>query len=189
MSVSTPTAYWAALAAQGAQGLGGTAGTNGSTGATGSTGSTGAFGGNSTTLTASTAYTGTTLTTTTLVLPSEPISATHSGHCSIIWESSSTTQGKPTFGVGMNNAPTDLWVISKSFSTATAVLYTTVTTTTNTNVTASLTPSAITIGYPLELDFILKTGATNPVTLTIYYLNTGTGTITLEPGSYCAWLD
>jgi hypothetical protein len=91
--------------------------------------------------------------------------------------------------MGMNNAPTDLWVIANTQSTATSVTYTTITSTTTTAVTSTLTPSATGTGYVTNLDFVLETGSSNPVTLTIYGdTQSSSDELNVEPGSSCGWL-
>jgi hypothetical protein len=144
--------------------------------------------GNSVALTSATGITGTTMATTGLVLPTIPVSKTVRGHCTLIWEQA-TAVSTVTFGMGMNNAPTDLWVIANTQSTTTSVTYTTITGTTTTAVTSTLTPSATSTGYVTNLDFVLETGSSNPVTLTIYGdTQSSSDELYVEPGSSCGWL-
>ena len=132
----------------------------------------------------------TSLTSTGIVLPSVPASTTVHGTCAIIWEGSSTSY-TTTFGLGANNAPTDLWVIGTmhggSNGGTSADKYTTITNTTVTAVTTAGTPGAASTGYRADIDFTLVAGS-NPVVVTLYYeSSSGSGTSYVEPGSAC-WL-
>jgi hypothetical protein len=134
--------------------------------------------------------TSTSLTSTGIAFPSVPASTTVHGTCAIIWEGSSTSYST-TFGMGANNAPTDLWVLGTMHGGANggtlADKYTAITSTTATTVTTAGTPGAATTGYRADIDFMLVTG-TNPVTLTLYYESSNSsGTSSIEPGSAC-WL-
>jgi hypothetical protein len=148
------------------------------------------YGANSTILTSPTTISTGTLTTTGLVLPPVPISTTVRGHCSLIWEQS-TAAATVTFGLGMNHAPTDLWVAPPTIWNGTSVAfgaYTTITGTSATNITSTITPAATATGYKVEFDFTLNTGATNPVTLTVYGLTSNiSDALVVEPGSACGW--
>jgi hypothetical protein len=124
------------------------------------------------------------------VLPSVPTGTTVHGTCAIIWEGSSTSYAT-TFGLGANNAPTNLWIIGTMHSGANggtqADKYTNITNATATAVTTAGTPGAASTGYRVEIDFTLVTGS-NPVTLTLYYQSSSSsGTSYVEPGSAC-WL-
>jgi hypothetical protein len=142
------------------------------------------------TVTAVASTTSTSLASTGLVLPSVPTGTTVHGTCAIIWEGSSTSYAT-TFGLGANNAPTNLWVIGTMHSGANggtqADKYTNITNATATAVTTAGTPGAASTGYRVEIDFTLVTGS-NPVTLTLYYQSSSSsGTSYVEPGSAC-WL-
>jgi hypothetical protein len=149
-----------------------------------------AYGSNGTVLTTPTSITGTSLTTTGLALPAVPVSTTVRGSCHLIWEQSTAT-ATATFGVGMNNAPTDLYVEPAVIWNGTAYgagLYATVTSNTATNITSTITPALIATGYSIDFNFSLIAGATNAVTLTIYGLTSNTAdALVIEPGSYCDW--
>ena len=124
------------------------------------------------------------------MLPSVAANTTVHGTCAIIWEGSSTSYST-TFGLGANNAPTDLWVLGTmhggSNGATLADKYTTITNTTATAVTTAGTPGAASTGYRADIDFTLVAGS-NPVTLTLYYeSSSGSGTSYVEPGSAC-WL-
>ncbi len=142
------------------------------------------------TLTTVGSTTSTSLTSTGIVLPGVPAGTTVHGTCAIIREGSSTSYST-TFGLGANNAPTDLWVLGTmhggSNGATLADKYTTITNTTATAVTTAGTPGAASTGYRGDIDFTLVTGS-NPVTLTLYYeSSSGSGTSSVEPGSAC-WL-
>jgi hypothetical protein len=141
-------------------------------------------------LTSVTSTTSTSLTSTGIVLPSVPASTTVHGRCAIIWEGSSTSY-TTTFGLGANNAPTDLWVLGTmhggSNGGTLADKYTTISNTTATAVTTAGTPGAASSGYRVDIDFTLVTGS-NPVVITLYYeSSSSSGTSYVEPGSAC-WL-
>jgi hypothetical protein len=148
--------------------------------------------GNESALTSPASTTSTSLTSTGIVLPGVPASTTVHGTCALIWEGSSTSYST-TFGLGANSAPTDLWVLGTMHGGANGATlsdrYATITNTTATTVTAAGTPGAATTGYRADLDFILQTGSSNAVTLTLYYQSSNSsGTSYLEPGSACWWL-
>ena len=147
--------------------------------------------GNASVITNQQSTTSTTLTSTALVLPSVPASTTAHGTCAIIWEGSSTSYAT-TFGLTANNAPTGLWVLgtmhSGSNGATLADKYTAITNTTATAVTAAGTPGAATTGYRVDLDFVMTTGSSNAVTLTLdYESSNSSGTSYVEPGSACWW--
>ena len=150
------------------------------------------IGHNSVRLTSPTSITSTggSYTSTGLVLPIIPTSTTISGRCSLIWEQN-TGAGGVTFGVGMNNAPTDLWIAGPTIWNGTAVsigAYTTITNTTTTAITSSITPAATATGYKVEFDFTLQTAGLNPGTLTVYGLTgNASDALIVEPGSFCAY--
>jgi len=127
--------------------------------------------------------------TTGLVLPSIPASTAKRGMCVLIWEQN-TAVGTVQFGMGMNNAPTDLWVINQDSPGAyKAPTYTTITSATTTAISAADAPSAMATGYRDEIEFTLTTGSTNPVIATVYGLSGSTSdALVIEPGSYCTWL-
>jgi len=90
--------------------------------------------------------------------------------CVLIWEQN-TAVGTVQFGMGMNNAPTDIWVINQdSPGTYKAPTYTTIASTTTTAISAADAPSATATGYRDEIDFTLVTGSSNAVTATVYDL-------------------
>jgi hypothetical protein len=150
------------------------------------------YGVNSPALTSATTITGTSLTSTGIVLPAVPTSTTVHGRCSLIWEQTFSS-GSPyvQFGVGMNNAPTSLWVAPPTIWNGAAVAfgpYALIATTTPTNITSNITPAATATGYKLEFDFTLETSTTNPVTLTVYGLTSNASdALVVEPGSACGW--
>jgi hypothetical protein len=147
-------------------------------------------GGNDSTRTTSTTMTNA-WTTTGLVLPSVPASKTKTGHCTIYWQMSSTSY-TATFGLGMDNAPTNVWggtrVISAAAGTQNWLAFTQSATATAAISTAATAGVAATT-YEALMDFTIQTGATNPVTMTIYGQTSNSGgTLTIMPGSTCYWL-
>ena len=140
-------------------------------------------------LSSATTIAATSFTTTGLVLPAIPVSTTKRGMCVLIWEQN-TAVGTVQFGMGMNNAPTDLWVINQdSPGTYKAPTYTTITSAATTAISAADAPSAIATGYRDEIMFTLTTGSTNAVTATVYGLSSSASdALVIEPGSYCTWL-
>jgi hypothetical protein len=146
-------------------------------------------GGMGVSLSSATSIAATSFTSTGLALAAIPVSTTKRGMCVLIWEQN-TAVGTVQFGMGMNNAPTDLWVINQdSPGTYKAPTYTTITTTTTTAVTAADAPSATATGYRDEIEFTLTTGSSNAVTVTVYGLSSSTSdALVIEPGSYCTWL-
>jgi hypothetical protein len=131
------------------------------------------------------------LTTTGLVLPTVPVSTTKSGRCVIDWQMSSTSY-TATFGIGMNNSPTDLWGGSSVTYAAAGTsnwLAFTQTATAATAISTAATAGATGTTYRAEIDFTLETGATNPVAVTLYgETSSSSATLTIEPGSMCYWL-
>jgi hypothetical protein len=93
--------------------------------------------------------------------------------------------------MGMSNIPSDLWVMSKVWTTASGTnqqLYSTQTATAATAVTAAATPGAIGTGYAADFDFTLQTGST-AVALTLYgETSNASDALVIEPGSSCGWL-
>jgi len=146
-------------------------------------------GGMGASLSSATSIAATSFTTTGLALPSIPVSTTKRGMCVLIWEQN-TAVGTVQFGMGMNNAPTDLWVINQdSPGVYKAPTYTTIASTTTTAVSAADAPSATATGYRDEIEFTLTTGSSNAVTVTVYGLSSSTSdALVIEPGSYCTWL-
>jgi hypothetical protein len=113
----------------------------------------------------------------------------YKGHCSIIWEGSSTSY-TTTFGMGLSATPTGLWVMNTSHSGASGATqadsYTAITNTTTTAISGALTPGAASTGYRDEIDFMLSLPASTAETLTLYYeTSNASGTSYVEPGSYC----
>ncbi|MGO9316445.1 MAG: hypothetical protein ACLPXT_12410 [Terracidiphilus sp.] len=146
-------------------------------------------GGMGVSLSSATSIAATSFTSTGLALAAIPVSTTKRGMCVLIWEQN-TAVGTVQFGIGMNNAPTDLWVINQDSPGAyKAPTYTTITSTTTTAVSAADAPSATATGYRDEIEFTLTTGSTNAVTVTVYGLSSSTSdALVIEPGSYCTWL-
>jgi hypothetical protein len=146
-------------------------------------------GGMGASLSSATSIAATSFTSTGLALPSIPVSTTKRGMCVLIWEQN-TAVGTVQFGIGMNNAPTDLWVINQDSPGAyKAPTYTTIASTTTTAVSAADAPSATATGYRDEIEFTLTTGSSNAVTVTVYGLSSSTSdALVIEPGSYCTWL-
>ncbi|MGD0521344.1 MAG: hypothetical protein ABSA48_08825 [Terracidiphilus sp.] len=146
-------------------------------------------GGMGVSLSSATSIAATSFTSTGLALPAIPVSTAKRGMCVLIWEQN-TAVGTVQFGMGMNNAPTDLWVINQDSPGAyKAPTYTTIASTTTTAVSAADAPSATATGYRDEIDFTLTTGSSNAVTLTVYGLSSSTSdALVIEPGSSCTWL-
>ena len=150
------------------------------------------IGSNSANITSAASTTNTGLTTSTgiaLTVASKPMAWVYKGHCSIVWEGSSTSY-TTTFGMGLSASPTGLWVESNAQAALSAAtnynLYTAIANTTTTAVTAALTPGAGSTGYPAEFDFMLSLPASTAETLTLYYgTSNASGTSYIEPGSYC----
>jgi hypothetical protein len=147
-------------------------------------------GANDTTRTTSTTMTSS-WTTTGLVLPTVPINTIKSGRCVIYWQMSSTSY-TVTFGLGMNNAPTSVWGGSQLTYAATGTtnwLAFTQTGTSTTAISTATTAGATGTTYKAEIDFVVQTGASNSVAMTIYGETSNSGaTLTIEPGSTCYWL-
>lgn len=163
---------------------------SGNASVTGTLTSTGTItGGMGVSLSSATSIAATSFTTTGLVLPAIPVSTTKRGMCVLIWEQN-TAVGTVQFGMGMNNAPTDLWAINQdSPGTYKAPTYTTITSATTTAISAADAPSATATGYRDEIMFTLTTGSSNTVTATVYGLSSSTSdALVIEPGSYCTWL-
>ena len=146
-------------------------------------------GGMGASLSSATSIAATSFTSTGLALAAIPVSTTKRGMCVLIWEQN-TAVGTVQFGMGMNNAPTNLWVINQdSPGTYKAPTYTTIASTTTTAVSATDAPSATATGYRDEIEFTLTTGSSNAVTVTVYGLTSSTSdALVIEPGSYCTWL-
>jgi hypothetical protein len=148
-------------------------------------------GANDTTRTTSTTIATTSFTTTGLVLPTVPVSSTKSGRCVIYWQMSSTSY-TATFGIGMTNTPTGLWGGSSVTYAATGTsnwLAFSQTATAATPISTAATAGATGTTYRSEVDVTLQTGATNPVSITVYGEVSNAGaTLTIEPGSTCYWL-
>jgi hypothetical protein len=146
-------------------------------------------GGMGASLSSATSIAATSFTSTGLALAAIPVSTTKRGMCVLIWEQN-TAVGTVQFGMGMNNAPTNLWVINQdSPGMYKAPTYTTIASTTTTAVSATDAPSATATGYRDEIEFTLTTGSSNAVTVTVYGLTSNTSdALVIEPGSYCTWL-
>lgn len=135
------------------------------------------------------AYTNaTTSYTAVLTLPATAAETTVRGECTLTWEDSSTS-GTATFAAGLSAAPTDLWVTANPTSGVfVAPTFTTITGTTTTAVTGALVTTTANAAYQLYLSFTVK-NATASTVLTIYAESNSTSyTVTVEPGSSCAWL-
>ena len=130
-------------------------------------------------------------TTTGLVLPTVPVSTIKGGRCVIYWQMSSTSY-TATFGLGMNNAPTNVWGGSQLTYAATGTsnwLAFTQSTTTTTAISTATTAGATGTTYKAEIDFAIQTGGSNSVAMTLYGETSNSGaTLTIEPGSTCYWL-
>jgi hypothetical protein len=133
----------------------------------------------------------TSFTSAGLVLPTVPANTTKSGHCMVLWQMSSTSYSA-TFGVGMSNAPAGLW--GGSFVTYAATgtsnwLAFSQTATAATAVTEATTAGAANTTFRAEFDFTLQTGASNPVTVTLYgQVSQASASLSIQPGSTCYWL-
>jgi hypothetical protein len=127
-------------------------------------------------------------TTTNLVFPSVPINTNVSFHCNIIWEQASLAN-TVTFGMGMNNAPSSLWVESLIYTNTNSApqsLYTTITNNMINPITGAAAPATSTVPYVLTLFGVLSTGTINPVTLTLYGKSgNASDALVVEPGSAC----
>lgn len=130
----------------------------------------------------------TTSYTAVLTLPPILGNTTVRGECTLTWEDSSTS-GTATFAMGLSAAPTDLWVTANPTSGVfVAPTFTTITGTTTTAVTGALATTTANAPYQLYLSFTVE-NATVPTTLTVYAeSNNASYTVTVEPGSSCAWL-
>jgi hypothetical protein len=130
-------------------------------------------------------------TTTGLALPSVSTNTTKAGHCTIYWQMSSTSY-TATFGLGMNNAPTNVWGGSKVIYAAAGTqswLAFTQSATATTAISTAATAGATGTTYEALVDFVIQTGATNPVQMTIYgQSSNSSGTLSIMPGSTCYWL-
>jgi hypothetical protein len=147
--------------------------------------------GNSVYLTSTTTdSTATTQESTGLVLPAIPGSTVVRGHCTLIWEKSAGP-GTTTFAIVTSAAPTGLWVVANtllSTATASAPTYTTITTAATTSVTSALTASTTATAQVTNMDFVLSTAASTPVTLTIDgNTSVAADNLLTEPGSSCGW--
>ena len=142
-------------------------------------------------LTSATTIASSSFLTTGLVMQTVPTSTTMHGHCALTWEQATGT-ATISFGAGMSNAPTDLFitsVVNTSAAGATAVAYNTQTATAATIIGGAATPGVASTPYYAHFDFTLQVGGTNAVTLTFYGLTSNTSdALVIEPGSYCSWL-
>jgi len=149
----------------------------------------GAGNGSNVTSAASTTSTSFASTGIALTMASTPMAWVYKGHCSIIWEGSSTSYST-TLGMGLSATPTGLWVMNTSHSGSNGATqadkYTAITNTTTTAISEALTPGAATTGYADVIDFMLSVPASTVETLTLYYeTSSASGTSYVEPGSYC----
>ncbi len=141
--------------------------------------------------TTSTTIATTGFTSTGLVLPTVPVNTTKSGRCTIYWQMSSTSY-TATFGIGMSYAPTGLWggtsVTYAAAGTSNWLAFTQ-TATAATAISTAATTGVANTTYRAEVDFTIQTGATNPVTPTLYgQVSNASATLTVGPGSTCYWL-
>jgi hypothetical protein len=138
-------------------------------------------------LTSATAITSTSFVTTGLTLASlPPTSSVMHGRCIVMYQQSTTNS--TTFGIVTSAAPTALNVISQDNPGT----YTTpfgpaaITTATTTAISATDAAAAGSTNYRFESDFLLQTGGSNQVQLTLD-AKTSAGTLTIQPGSTCYW--
>jgi hypothetical protein len=128
--------------------------------------------------------------TTGLALPSIPASTVRYGQCKILWQMSSVSY-TATFGVGMSAAPTGLWGSSRvTYAAAGTSNYLTFTqtATTATAISTAATAGVAATTYMADINFTIQTGS-SAVVVTLYGMTSSTsGTLTIMPGSYCAWL-
>jgi hypothetical protein len=147
--------------------------------------------GNSSNITSAASTTSITFASTgiALTLPSTPMAWVYKGHCSLIWEGSSTSY-TTTFGMGLSANPTGLWVMNTSHSGSNGATqadkYTAIANTTTTAISGALTPGTASTGYANAIDFMLSLPASTAETMTLYYESSNaSGTSYVEPGSYC----
>lgn len=150
------------------------------------------IGANSVMLTTATTISSTSPVTTGLVLPIIPVSTTINGRCHLGW-SQSTAVTSVQFAFGMNNAPTDLWVLPPHIwngTTETRGSATTITSNSVTAITPSIVAAAAGTEYGVDFDFTMTSGATNAVTLTLYGVvaTTAADSLVVAAGSSCGWL-
>jgi len=129
--------------------------------------------------------------TTGLVLPAVPVNTTKSGHCTIYWQMSSTSY-TATFGLGMNNAPTNVWggtrVIYAAAGSSNWLAFSQSGASTAA-ISAATTAGATGTSYVAQVYFVIQTRASNPVAMTVYGQTSNSGaTLTIMPGSTCYWL-
>jgi hypothetical protein len=104
----------------------------------------------------------------------------------------SSTTDTVTFGLGMSNAPIGLWggssVIYAASGTSNWQAFS-LTTTPATAISPATAAGTANTTYRAEVDFTLQTGATNPVSVTVYgEVSNSSSTLTIQPGSICYWL-
>lgn len=140
-------------------------------------------------LNADVSITGTTFTTSFCVMQPVGISTTLHGECAITWEQA-TAAATVSFGVGMNNAPTDFWVTTEGAQQSTSnPQYTIQTATAASLIGSAFTPSTAATPYIAKFYFGIQTGGTNPVTVTFYGLTSnGSDALVIKAGSGCSWL-
>lgn len=125
--------------------------------------------------------------TAIMSLPAVQGSTTLSGKCTLTYQDSSTS-GTATFAIGASAAPTNLWVTSTpTTGVFVAPTFTTITSTTTTAVTGALVTTTANAPYQIDLSFSLQ-NATAANTVTVYAETNGTGVLTVQPGSSCAWV-
>jgi hypothetical protein len=140
-------------------------------------------------ITSSITIASTSFTNSTLTLPTTPTNTTVHGKCHLVYQQA-TAVATVSFGFGLSNAPTELYVTSSIGTSATSATtaYTAITTVGPTIVGAAATPGAAATNYAADFDFVLVTGSTNPAALTLYGLTSNAAdALVLEPGSSCSY--
>jgi hypothetical protein len=104
----------------------------------------------------------------------------------------SSTSYTATFGLGMNNAPTNVWggtrVIYAAAGSSNWLAFSQSGAGTAA-ISAATTAGATGTTYVAQVDFVIQTGASNPVAMTVYGQTSNSGaTLTIMPGSTCYWL-
>jgi hypothetical protein len=133
----------------------------------------------------------TTSYTSVMALPSIPVSTTVRGRCFIAW-SDNNTLGSLQFAMGLNNNPTDLYVMPLSYSGTSSPIQgpqVVITSASTTSILTTSTPLVALTTYPTYIDFLLVNGGSGANILTLYAKsNSATYTGTVAAGSYCSWL-
>ena len=143
----------------------------------------------STTLSPATGISGTTVTTN-IVCPatSTSFAGPYRGYVHLVWQQL-TTLGTLKFWLLASAAPSSMYVDSESSPGTYSAPYPTtplnITSTTATQVTPSLAPSALTTDYTTDIHFLLTPSAATTITVEA---NSASGTLSVEPGSFCDYL-